>query len=240
LPLIWFQGDVKHLEPGNWALVMSLNHQLPASGGYAGVNAESMWDLQRRHHRDNWYESFFGPLTRVAAAGLGRGIEGLNLAAFASNRVVFTELCPYASKFFALGTQTVADLVQSELGFQTAARIRSVFLEEARPALVLVNGSRAIEAFEAVYRAQFSWRLPRVQYVSADVPRPGRGPKTLWHIEGIYESASGPITVLGFPFLRKPRTHNSFVEIAQLGDHARRAPDRAVRAAGADESMTSG
>jgi hypothetical protein len=60
----------------------------------------------------------------------------------------------------------------------------------------------------------------------SSIAGPGSKPKMLWHQEGIYQSPTGPVPVLGFPFLRKPRTHKSFVEIAQLGEFARRARER--------------
>jgi len=43
----------------------------------------------------------------------------------------------------------------------------------------------------------------------------------LWHLEGIYQTSAGPIPVIGLPFLRKPRTHNSNRELDQLGEYAR-------------------
>jgi len=220
LPPIWFQGDIEHVRPRQWVLVVSLNHQLANATEYANVSSENSWDTWCTHHRDHWYEGFFGPLTRLAAAATQVDLHGLSLAEYASDHVVFTELCPYASRTFSLGTQTVAELAASEPAFRTAASIRTILLNEARPTLVFINGWPAMQAFAAVYRDQFAWQPEKV-YQSNDPPRDGRPPKRLWHQEGIYKAAAGEIPVVGFPFLRKPKTHNSYAEIDQLAEHIR-------------------
>jgi hypothetical protein len=222
LPPIWFQGDVERIQSGNWVLVMSLNHQRANPGEYVGESRETMWDLQCQHHRQHWYTGFNGPLARLAALSMGQPVENLDLAWYADNHVVFTELCPHASKSFALDANTVAHLARSDPAFQMAEEIRSVLLDQARPALVLVNGGRALAPFETVYRARFAWQLPREEYVSCDPVRPGRTPKMLWHQQGVYDAPGGPVPVIGFPFLRKPWSHNSYAEIGQLGERTSR------------------
>jgi hypothetical protein len=145
----------------------------------------------------------------------------MDLRAYASAHVIFTELCPYASESFSLKPHEVSDLAHSDPAFQTAAQIRSILIEQAQPALVLINGGSALQPFELAYRDYFTWELARKEYPSCDQPAPGRASKMLWHQEGIYTSPNGPTPIIGFPFLRKPRHHNSYAEIAQLGEHAR-------------------
>jgi hypothetical protein len=41
--------------------------------------------------------------------------------------------------------------------------------------------------------------------------------KRLWHMQGTLEAGARVMPVMGFPFLRKPRTHNATAEIEQLG-----------------------
>lgn len=221
LPPIWFQGDVERIQPGEWVLVMSLNHQVASDDEYADVTRDTLWDLQRLHDRDHWYEAFNGPLARVAATAMGMNPDDIDVAAYASEHVVFTELCPYASKSFALDANTIAHLVKIDPAFQTAAWVRRILLEHARPSLVLVNGSGGLESFAVVYREQFEWQSPAREYLSVDDPQPGRLRRRLWHQEGVYRATAGLIPVIGFPFLRKPRTHNSYCELAQLGQMAR-------------------
>ncbi len=117
---------------------MSLNHQLPGRMA-TGVTSGTLWDLQRFHDREHWYESFNGPLARVAAMAMGINPGDVHLATFAADHVVFTELCPYASKSFGLDPTSIAELVSSDAAFQTAARIRTTLLDHAQPALVLVK-----------------------------------------------------------------------------------------------------
>ena len=70
---------------------------------------------------------------------------------FASRRMVFVELCPYASQRFNLPSLRVEELARSETGFQTAAEITAILLKEARPHLLLVNGASALANFHALY-----------------------------------------------------------------------------------------
>jgi hypothetical protein len=129
LPPIWFQGDVERIQPGKWMLVMSLNHQLPTVWEYAMVTGESAWHMQCDHHRDHWYEDFFGPLARVAAVAMGLTGDAVDFKSYASEHVVFTELCPYASASFGLDPEQVSHLVQSDEAFRTVAQIRGILLE---------------------------------------------------------------------------------------------------------------
>jgi hypothetical protein len=77
-------------------LVISLNHQLANPGEYDDVSKENSFRSWCRHHEEHWYEGFYGPLTRLASAGLDVEVDAENLAEYASEHVVFTELCPYA------------------------------------------------------------------------------------------------------------------------------------------------
>src|ERR1051326_7604936 len=111
LPPIWFQGNVERIEPGNWVLVMSLNHQRANRDEYTSVTADTSWDMQCQHHRDHWYELFNGPLARVAAAALDTDPSLVDLRAYAGDHVILTELCPYASESFSLKPHEISDLV---------------------------------------------------------------------------------------------------------------------------------
>ena len=84
----------------------------------------------------------------------------------------------------------------------------------AAPALILVNGAAALEAELALDSRRVE--LKRVEYPSVDRPV-----KRLWHAEGWYRAGDRAVPLVAFPFLRKPRTHNSYAEIDQLGLAAR-------------------
>jgi hypothetical protein len=83
-------------------------------------------------------------------------------------------------------------------------------LRKGAPRAILVNGNRAIEHFEANYGSALSWELR--QYESE--AKPG---KRLWHMEGTLQVGDRLVPTAGFPFLRKPATHNFMLEIEQLG-----------------------
>jgi hypothetical protein len=104
----------------------------------------------------------------------------------------------------------IAELVQSEPGFQLARRANRLVIDRADPAFVLLNGSAACASATAEFGNDLEWEYR--QYPSAE---PGKS-KTLWHYEGFLNGASGRVPVVGFPFLRSPRTHNSNAEVQQL------------------------
>lgn len=209
---LWFIGDVEAIRPGAWVLAISLNPHTPAPGKYEGGHTpEFYWNLWRTHNRDFfWYPRFYAPLARVAAAALGEELPRDQEPDFATTRMVFTDLCPYASRQFALRPDQAADLVANDRGFKTMAEINRLLIEQAQPAVVLVNGKDSMRAMEAVYRGKLSWREHR--YPSEDNPT-----KILRHLQGVLDLGAGPVPVVGFPFLRKPQTHNANVEIEQLG-----------------------
>ena len=212
LPPFWFNGDVEGLADAPWTLVVSLNHQ---RGEYPNPpTAGNYWEFCRLHNQNHWYPRFFRPLVRVAATCLGETVAADEEPEFASRRMVFVELCPYASRRFNLPTPVVEELVGSESGFQIAAQITAILIDEARPHLLLVNGASALANFHALYRPRLvEW--DRRAYASASSGR------KLWHEQGILRGSAHDLPVIGFPFLRTPRTHNSYVEIDQLGTAGR-------------------
>jgi hypothetical protein len=215
MPPVWWNGDLDRLEPGRWVLVVSLNPSLARAGRYDRYATPEQWrELWRTHLTEHWRPSFFRPRVRLAAAALGETVAREDESAFANGRMLFTELCPYASERFVLDARTVARLVAEDRGFRTAAEVTRILLDEAAPALVLVNGKRAVEDFEVLHRDRLRWE--RRRYLSVDDPG-----KTLWHLEGTIRTPGGTVPVAGFPFLRSMAAHNSDAEVAQLGEQLR-------------------
>ena len=98
LPPFWFNGDVEGLADAPWTLVVSLNHQM---GTYRDPpTEENYWEFCRLHNQKHWYPRFFRPLVRLAATCLGETVAADAEPEFASRRMVFVELCPYASQRF--------------------------------------------------------------------------------------------------------------------------------------------
>ena len=121
---------------------------------------------------------------------------------------------PYASQRFNLPSLRVEELARSETGFQTAAEITAILLKEARPHLLLVNGASALANFHALYGPYLAVWESRA-YASATSGR------KLWHCQGILRGLGHDLPIVGFPFLRTPRTHNSHAEIDQIGTAGR-------------------
>ena len=108
----------------------------------------------------------------------------------------------------------VEELARSETGFQTAAEITAILLKEARPHLLLVSGASALANLHALYRTRLAeWH--EQTYASASSGR------KLWHCQGILRAVPRDLPVIGLPFLRTPRTHNSHAEIDQIGTAGR-------------------
>jgi hypothetical protein len=222
IPPAWFNGDVEAIRPGDWVLVVSLNPAKPPAGYYRGeLTSETAWDFWRTHNTRWWYTRFFRPLVRLASTALGEEapVLGPEERRFATERMVFVELCPYASKRFSLDTEVLVDLGRNDIGFGFAQHVRQILLEQARPSLVLVNGEEAVKDFAVTEAGHLDWR--RQEYSSVSAPSKSGRPKSLWHYEGWYRAEHASIPVGGFKFLRKPANHNSYAEIDQLGQALR-------------------
>ena len=217
LPPSWFVGDIEALQRP-WVLVVSLN-QARREGDEGWHDAQqytsqSYWDHWRWLNRDWWEPRFYRPLVKLASATLGTTVDTEQEADFATTRMIFVELCPYSSRRFDFSAEILERLARDDIGFQMSARVRQVLVEQAEPALVLVNGAAALRSIAQLDGAHLELR--RRQYASVNRPE-----KELWHEEGRYTTDLGSAPLIGFPFLRKPRSHNSYTEIDQLGLMAR-------------------
>jgi len=217
LPPAWVVGDLESLPVSEWVLVVSLNQARRAdeAGWHVaqGYTSQSYWDHWRFLNRDWWEPRFYRPLVRLAATALDLSVDQDDEATFATTQMIFLELCPYPSRQFALDGPTVEQLAIDDVGFRTAAAIRRLLIEEAAPAAILVNGVAAVEEFGRFHGASVG--LTERRYPSVNRAR------SLRHWEGVYASTHGPVPVVGFPFLRKPSTHNSYADIEHLGRRIR-------------------
>jgi len=127
-------------------LVVSLNHQLPAPGMYAEVTAANAWDTWREHSRKVWYPGFYRPLTHLAGAVRGDSIELEAEADFATERMVFTELCPVRRKASPGGMRTCGGWRRTMSGSRPPLASGRSLIEDGEPALILVNGVPAVSA----------------------------------------------------------------------------------------------
>jgi hypothetical protein len=215
-PPAWFNGDTEAIEGTSWVLVISLNPQKPPEGYYAGkLTPATAWDFWRTHNTDWWYARFFRPLVRLAAPSIGESMpaHGYPEREFATKRMVFIELCPYASRNFSLSPAILEEFVDDDVGFQIANQVRQLLIDDARPALVLVNGESAVKDFAIFGGEKLQWGRRNYQLKTKS-----GGLKPIWHYEGIYQTKHGPVPVVGFKFLNKQANHNGHVEIDQLSD----------------------
>jgi len=195
--------------------VISLNPQNGPPGGYGErFTPADYWNLWRRHNWDHWYPKFFGPLTEVA----GLALDGTTPATeddqkeLATNRMVFVELCPYASSEFSVEWDQLLELCHTDLGFFVAERFNATLLNEAQPGVVLINGNSSRSVFEERHKDRLNGWIKR-RYVSEAAPQ-----KQLHHWEGTYRTTAGTdLPVVGFPFLSTARGFNGHVECQQLG-----------------------
>lgn len=211
-PPSWFVGDVEALEPRRWVLVISLNQKQHDAG--QGFTPQSYWDHWRWLHRKHWYRQFYRPRVRPAATALGIEISPEQEPEFATTNVVFVEMCPYSSEESPFSGKDLIRLTNKDPGFQIAARVRRILIDEASPALVMVNGVPAVEAVEHLERERLRLGERRV-YQSVS-----KADKQLWHREGQIITRESSAPVIAFPF-RSPRAHYSYRDIDQLGARAR-------------------
>lgn len=221
LPPPWFNGDIEVVQQHRWVLVISLNPRLnprdpDAQDWYRDqrFTPAAYWEHWRRFNTRHWYPPFFSPLVKLAAGALGIAVEPADIPSFATNQMLFVELCPYGSQKFSLSRHTVEELVRSEPGVRIAAEVRRILIEKGQPSLILVNGTEALNDFESVESERIE--LGEVRYESVDAPAMGKKRKCLWHKQGHYHAQGRRIPLVGFPFLRSPRTHNSNAERRQL------------------------
>ena len=212
-PPSWFVGDVEAIEPHRWVLVISLNQAQHDAGG--GYTPQTFWDHWRWLNTDDWYPRFYRPFARLAAKALGLEVSREQEPEFTTTSVVFIEFCPYSSGRFALSGEDLIRLNAQDRGFQTASLVRRTLIDEASPALVMVNGRAGLDAMEHIEAGRL--KLGE-RHVYRSVSRPE---KRLWHREGHLTAGDGSVPLIGFPFLRTRVTHNSYREIDQLGDRAR-------------------
>jgi hypothetical protein len=210
---LWFIGDVEAIQPNAWVLAISLNPHTPKPPDTydIGDTPDFYWNLWRTHNcvPEYWKKTqVYKRLARVAAGALGEDLPGGQEQVFASNQMVFTNLCPYASGRFAFRPDQVAGLVARDRGFKTMARINRLLIEQAQPALVLVNGVHSMDAMESVYSGKLNWSEHR--YRSDDKPT-----KCLRHRQGVLDLGAAAVPVVGFPFLGG-FNHNANKEIDQL------------------------
>ena len=227
LPPVLFNGDVEALRPGKWTLVVSIN---PGSNPLPELlyqerfsSPREFWDHWRTYNRDyvRTQSDFFPRLVDLARGVLNERESGVATMEYATTRMVFVEIWPYSSQGWPpkqkkgaeprWGGRVEDKLFKDDPGVILEAQIADLLLSEAPPALVLVNGRPSVHHFERLHAQALRWR--RLEYSSLSDSR-----KTPWHMEGRAQD----VPALGFPQLRKARTHNSAREIQQLVDAGRR------------------
>lgn len=194
MPPPWFNGDIERLVPDNWVLVVSLNpHIDPTDTSLHGTSfsAQGWWDYWREFNRTSahWKGQFFPRLVKLAARCLDEDAPA-NMNEFAATRMLFIELCPYASPSFSgWSWSTVKRVAEQDVGFATARLIRQTVFEHGRPRLVLCNGRYA--AWDVKDQ-----QCPEMEQVEVRLSR-GAGPAVrLWR--GTFRSRSGAFPVIGF------------------------------------------
>ena len=219
LPPAWFNGNIEKIEPRRWILFISLNPQLPGTEmDNLARTPEAWWQFWLTHNEDHWYGKFFTRPTRLASMVLDEKLADAEFPNFAASRMVYVEVCPYASSKFDLTHDEMTWLAREDIGFLIGHHILGLLLEGS-PTAILVNGNPAIEYLDDAWHGSLTcneW----TRYTSKDIDKPT---KTLRHREGSLSANRENIPVFEFPFLGTRATHNSAIEVKQLGDSIRSA-----------------
>ena len=213
-PPAWFNGDIEHLQPNAWVLVVSLNPALAAPGHYDDTLAsEDAWRFWLNHNLDpghwNRRSGFFPRLVEVASAAFGAGSAMLDRPTFATQQMLFLEFCPYASKsFMSKPWEEIQAIADGDVGFAVNRQIRSIVFTHGCPKLILVNGRCAVHDVNDYQRPDWE-------------DQPGRHPdapgKTMTLRQGVVRPWEQTIPILGFDFLGR-RQHPSRLSVDQEMD----------------------
>lgn len=227
VPPPWFNGDIEAVRPGDWVLMVSLNPRVIPSEvetirwyDNQGFTAETYWAHWRRFNTNHWYWKFFRPRVRLASRLMGKPVTPNLEPLFATEQMIFVELCPYGSGSFKPSQSMVEELATTDEGFKIAAVVRRLLIERGKPHAIVVNGNLALGDFEALERDRFTWDELRYESVES---LSGRSPgRMLWHRQGHYHvNAAHKIPVFGCPFLKSTKGPNSNAEIDDLADRIR-------------------
>jgi hypothetical protein len=222
LPPSFFNGDVEVLKPREWILVISLNPAVdterPKWYEKSNFDPDFYWHHWRTHNRRFFYVQFFRPLVKLAKFAFESEAAELDEKEFATTKMCFAEICPYAASQFTLDGEVVRRLLAEDEGFRIASEFRRILLEKGQPRVVFLNGQRAMKTYAETGLLSSPWA--QKQYNSEHT----RG-KTLEHSEGSLNTGGRPVPVFGFQFLRRRGgiSHNAYAEIDQLGKYVRQA-----------------
>ncbi len=216
----WFNGDIDAIRSQEWLLVISLNPKRTKPGYYGNrLTRESYIDFWRRHNTDCWSRNFFPPLARIGSQILGEGFtrDEEHLKRVATERMIFVEICPYASVQWDIKSETFQFLVANDIGFRIKREVRNILMQHGQPLAILVNGKPAIDDMENYYTQDLIWHQKLYE-------SPGRllggMQKQLKHKEGLLRFGVRTIPIVGFGFLRNAKTHNADEEIELLATKA--------------------
>jgi hypothetical protein len=218
LPPEWFVGDFEVIEPNKWVLVLSLNPRIDSTdkATMEAYRANSftppLWReyLQRFNLGPDRYPRFTRPLAKLALYGMDE-IED-DYAIFATERMVFMELCSYSSHDFQLTSLEVEQLSKTDLGFITVAWMRDLLIAERMPRFILVNGAGAVDALNALGADGPDWE--RKTFHSLFSKNPDNFAKKLWIQIGAFKS----IPIVGFCQLNSRNGHQARPDRQRLNE----------------------
>jgi hypothetical protein len=216
LPPEWFVGDFEVIEPNKWVLVLSLNPRIDSAdiATMEKYRAQKITPLRWREYLQRFnlgpdrYPRFTRPLAQLALYGMDE-IED-DYAMFATERMVFMELCPYSSHDFQLGSHEVEKLSMTDPGFITVAWMRDLLIAERMPRFILVNGAGAVDALNALGADRPDWE--RKTFPSLFSTNPDNTAKELWIQIGAFKS----VPIVGFCQLNSRNGHQALPDRKRL------------------------
>jgi len=217
---ILFQGMLEALEPGDWTLVVSLNHQLMNEEDRQKPPPDFWSYCQTGVGTPRLYVRFFRPLIRIASTIGDEPVEPSETD-YARRKMVFAELCPYASQTFRLDRAQFSEFARTDPGCKWQAEVVRILISQAQPRVILLNGNQTIDDFEAVYGPELAGEQEGGNWTGDRYESTHRPGKNLWHLYAGLKTTWGVCPVVAFPFLRTMSSHNATSEIEQLAIRAR-------------------
>jgi hypothetical protein len=212
-PPAWFTGDIECLEPNAWILVVSLNPALAEPGHYKDRDPLSdSWRFWCEHnlHREHWNKAsrFFPRLVELASLALGESVAESEQGLFATERMLFLEFSPYASKgFLKMRWEKIQEIADGDPGFAINRQIRSIVFNHGQPKLILVNGG-------AAYRDVNDYQRPGWNEAEIRLAEGSNKAMRLWR--GIVRPWQQEIPILGFDFLGRQQHPSRLSETEEM------------------------
>ena len=207
---IFFTGNPQLLDSPGFIVVVSLNPKFSESDLHKkeyDIRNKSFGDsylyLSTYFHPSNklYYKRFWDPLGLLLSVIQEKSIgDDYTKQECLFDTCFSIELIPFYSEMWNIGKTNLRELCELNC-MSYIKQIRYLLFEQCKPSMILANGNDTVRACETLLA---NCKTRYVQFKSG---------KSI----GVRQGFINEIPFFGFPFLRKPKSANSYQEIIELG-----------------------